>query len=50
VVKHLTWSGDMYIFNEMRFIIYCFLFNFKPVKVSLEDELEGLKEEPEVES
>jgi hypothetical protein len=40
----------MYIFNEMRFIIYCFPSNFRPVKVSLEDELEGLKEEPGLES
>jgi hypothetical protein len=50
VAKHLTWSGDMRIFDEMRFTIYCFPSNFKPVKVSLEDKLEGLEEEPEVES
>jgi len=34
----------------MRFTIYYFLSNFRPVEVSLEDELEGLKEEPKVES
>jgi hypothetical protein len=40
----------MRIFDEMRFTIYCFLSNFGPMEVSLEDELEGLEEEPEVES
>jgi hypothetical protein len=50
VAKHLTWLGDMRIFNKMCFTIYCFLSNFRPVEVSLEDELEGLKEELEVES
>jgi hypothetical protein len=50
VAKHLTWSDDIRIFNEIRFIIYCFPFNFRPMEVSLEDELEGLEEEPEVES
>jgi hypothetical protein len=40
----------MRIFNKMRFIIYYFLSNFRPVEVSLEDKLEGLEEEPEVES
>jgi hypothetical protein len=43
VAKHLTWLGDIY------FIIYYFLSNFRPVEVSLEDELEGLEEEPGLE-
>jgi len=40
----------MRIFNEIRFTIYYFPSNFRPVEVSLKDELKGLEEEPEVES
>ena len=50
MAKHLTWSGDMRIFDEIRFTIYCFPSNFRPVEVSLKDELEGLEKELEVES
>ena len=50
MAKHLTWLGDIRIFNKICFTIYYFLSNFKPVEVSLEDELEGLEEELEVES
>jgi hypothetical protein len=33
----------------MRFIIYCFLFNFKLIKLSFKDKLKGLKEELKLE-